>query len=701
MDTNNNSNDFFVNANPNYGLWNNTSPVTANTLNYPSAGIAMPKRSKVTLTLGTDSSSGTVNSIWFIRTGGATDTHSPHIYRLTDLGFDLSSLTQQTTQFVWLNKVDIDGNYLISDAVYRMILNTDTGAGSSRLIADNITIDTAVHTIDVSDIALPLPYANDSSRAGLLKITINNNSAAGRSPVEFTQLKAEFMKSDGLTPLTTAEAKELWTNIFIVTDNLLTGTTDSYQSAIDVTELVRINNTDFTLEGGRQTINITNPDSSDATINAGAKKTFFLGVDFTVDASSASVPVFRVKIVDNSNFSIRESISDVTQDINPVSGWTTSSITVITPIVSLEQAGANVAQGPVNIEVKPGYNANSYYIGAGDGKFYSLDINGSPKWTDPVTLNGTPKSQIDSLYTGESETYIYTCTDAGTIYKIQDNGLSGQILWQVTPGGSPTAGVVAWNNLVYLGTTNNRIFRYTLSGSVAEGWTQSEQMTGNPVGVLSIDDYTQGVNAMWIGTNAGKIYRISTVDGTITSNPDTLGSIYGSPYETAGYSDPSKNTHYIYFGSDDGKLYCRKSDNLSIQPDSWTNFDAGAPIRSGPSPSIPYDKHLYFGCDNGKMYKIDATSGTIQWEYQTNGKIRTDPIAIDINNDYIADNVYFGSDDGCFYALNAGDGQLKAGFPILTGAEIRSSPRYQHIYGSNSRIIFGSNDGKLYYLPVE
>ena len=201
---------------------------------------------------------------------------------------------------------------------------------------------------------------------------------------------------------------------------------------------------------------------------------------------------------------------------------------------------------------------------------------------------------------------------------------------------------------------------------------------------------------MWIGTTAGKIYRISTVDGTITSNPDILGAIYTSPNETAGFvADPSKNTHFIYFGSDDGKLYCRKSDNLSIKPGPWTDFSTGSPIRSSPY----FDgNYLYFGCDNGKMYKIDATSGTIQWEYQTNGKIRTDPIVVSSGTTGSINYVYFGSDDGCFYALNADNGKLKTGFPILTGAEIRSSPRYDYY---NNRIIFGSNDGKLYYLPVE
>jgi outer membrane protein assembly factor BamB len=237
-------------------------------------------------------------------------------------------------------------------------------------------------------------------------------------------------------------------------------------------------------------------------------------------------------------------------------------------------------------------------------------------------------------------------------------------------------------------------------GSDCAGWTYDAGFTAPISGTLSLDDYTQGVNASWIGLDDGKVVRFLSAYGTISSYFQTGGAIKSSPYADAAYLGGNN----IYVTSTDGKLYARTSANLTTIPSDWTDFNSGSPIYTSPFKDMADGEHMYFGNDAGVLYKVDAASGTLAMSFQAGGPIRSSPVmaagvdaGLGAGNDY----VYFGCDDGNIYAVNTHTGVLRSGWPVATGGPVRADPVLdidtdEGIYN----LIVGSNDGKTYVFYI-
>jgi len=106
---------------------------------------------------------------------------------------------------------------------------------------------------------------------------------------------------------------------------------------------------------------------------------------------------------------------------------------------------------------------------------------------------------------------------------------------------------------IYVGTADGNIHKLNTDGSTVSGWNSSSGVSGKPQGSFAIDHFSAGVNAVWFGTDNGKTYRVSNVDGSVTSSyASAATAVRTSPYLAAGYGDASRNTHNIYFGDDDG-----------------------------------------------------------------------------------------------------------------------------------------------------
>ena len=132
----------------------------------------------------------------------------------------------------------------------------------------------------------------------------------------------------------------------------------------------------------------------------------------------------------------------------------------------------------------------------------------------------------------------------------------------------------------------------------------------------------------------------------------------------------------------------RTGNNTNTPPTSidilYESYSTG-PVRS--SPAI-YGDYIYFGSDDDKVYQLNKTSLALVASYTTGGDVKSSPT---VANGY----VYVGSYDDKMYQLNASDiSQLVASY--TTGNDIVSSPAV-----ANGYVYFGGYDDKVYQLDAD
>jgi outer membrane protein assembly factor BamB len=338
------------------------------------------------------------------------------------------------------------------------------------------------------------------------------------------------------------------------------------------------------------------------------------------------------------------------------------------------------------------YAGTAAYSSTRSGTLYAVNASGSLAWH--IDIGGSVTSLYDASY-DESYEVVYAASTNGTLLKLENLGDSARQEW-VRDLGAPISSDISapTGSFLYVATTAGKLYKMYRDGVdvTSSEWEQSPGVTGGLFGTPVIDDYSQGVHAIWYPSTDGTFYRLNSNDGSL-SVPVTIAAtgIETWPYLLAGYGNPDKNTHAIYFGDNDGYFRCRNSNTLVDKPAQWPALDVNvsSPIHS----SAYFDgvQYFYFGADNGNLYKVDADNGDKTVLFHAQGPIRCMPIVGD-NND-----VYFGSDDGCFYGLNTADGSLISGFPIVTGGEVRS---LSWSSDPSPRIYFYSNDGKTYCIDV-
>jgi len=705
-DTDDDGNDFGSLTSGSFGARNNVgTPAAANTLTYPSSGIYIPRRLKLDFALGEDSSGGATDTAWFVRTGGAADDFSPHLYLLSDLGADLSTTTVQQPLLSGATTNDLDGHPLVDGAIYKLIFNSDTGAGRATAIErTGLTFDASISTVSVEDVSVERP--NEGTRTAFFKLTVRSESPASANALEMVRVKVKLM-DDALNPLTTVQAQNVLNALLVAADTLGNDTTGQYHSGIDISTVVYLDASNFNLDAsGVQVIDVTDPNLAVAQTAAGGSRIYYLVADWASDASSQTPNTVRMEIDTDLDITMRDELADVAQELSAVATVTTSSSTAIAP--AQPPAGTTYPRdlGGEAAAMEGGFDFSdsAFFMGTNDGRLVALNADGTVKWsfnTSPAGAVRTPPINGCSICDGTDDMF-YFANDQGDIYRVRDDGTEGTEIWKRDLTGVFRSAPIVRGATIYIGSNDGRVYKLkSEDGLDAAGWSFDPSITGAFSGTLYIDE-TPGVDAMWIGSEGGGMYRLQTADGTVTtSTQPTTSAIRTSPNLDAGAANSENNTYMLYWGGDDGVLRARDSGNLATSSPTWSDFVTSpvAPIRSNPfinrneSP-----KAIYFGSDNGKLYKINAETGGLIWEYQTGGAVRTLPLAIpDSFSGAGADYVYFGSDDGYIYGLNMTDGSLRDGWPAYAGAPVRTDPIYES--ASNS-ITIGTMDGKVYRFVV-
>ncbi|MGD9641917.1 MAG: fibronectin type III domain-containing protein [Elusimicrobiales bacterium] len=700
--------DFSASGSPTLASRNNNAGLAAaNTLSYPDPAASpryLSRNFPLRLALGEDSSGGSGNNIVLSRADGAADPGSPHIYRLQDIGFSLASLAQQTTEQFGLQFYDQDGQAPVSGAYYKFILNSGNGPSSApQVIIASVAYDASVHSASAAGPAAAT-LVNDDSRASALRVDLSNNSPAGFNGVEIATVAFSLFREDLLTPLNTAEARELFDAVLLVADSTSTGLSGIYEPAIDVATAAWVPMASITLDGaGLSTLTVTAAGLDASYVSAGSTRAFYIVFVTTQHASAKTPSTFRVRLAPAAGLRLRDASGLLGQDFAPGAQVDTASFTVIAPALPppatdwpYVSASSSPITGAITSYDEDLLPQSRIYLPVTDGTLVSVSTTGVLLWifpTSPLTaLSVSPSFPQEE----GGSVYLYFAGANGDVYKVRDQGASAAQTWKI-PLGSAVKSMLDTDTRLYVAVADNKVHCLNKAdGQPCANWSFASEITAPVAGLPTVDERASVATA-WAGLEDGKVVSLKTGDGTSNTTFVTGGPVKSSPYFDAYVASPD---NALYVTSTDGKIYAINSGNMTAMS-GWNDYDAGSPIYSSPFLwPLGGTKYVFFGADNGRLYKLNAGTGALVWYFQAGGAIRSSPVLAPASNMGLGvgeDYVYFGSDDGRIYGVNANTGQLRTGWPVTTGGPVRADP----VADTGTRTItVGSADGRLYTIYV-
>jgi outer membrane protein assembly factor BamB len=177
----------------------------------------------------------------------------------------------------------------------------------------------------------------------------------------------------------------------------------------------------------------------------------------------------------------------------------------------------------------------------------------------------------------------------------------------------------------------------------------------------------------------GDLNRSGVYESSVPENNTLLWSFDSGIYMIQ--SSPVVVDNRVYFGSDNGMVYCLDA----LDGDEEWNFPTDGAVKSTPA---VVDGVVYVGSTDRNMYALDADNGNKLWNYSFasySAQIWSSPA---VSNNMI----FFGTDDNNFYALNITDAQSpELEWTFTTGGLVQSSPAVDW-----PNVYFGSVDGKVY-----
>jgi outer membrane protein assembly factor BamB len=182
---------------------------------------------------------------------------------------------------------------------------------------------------------------------------------------------------------------------------------------------------------------------------------------------------------------------------------------------------------------------------------------------------------------------------------------------------------------------------------------------------------------------AGKVTAIWAKSGKVSWSKDL---------PSRSESSPMVVDHRVYFGSEDGTVYCMRIDDGSVQ---W-KFRAAGAVKGGLALS---DGKLYFGTYGGQVYAINQHTGKQVWHTGTSGA----HFGLSAGNFYATPavafgRVYIGNTDGNMYSFSAASGKLA--WRRGTGSYVYASAAVAQVPHGKPTVYFGSYDGTFYALDA-
>jgi outer membrane protein assembly factor BamB len=151
-------------------------------------------------------------------------------------------------------------------------------------------------------------------------------------------------------------------------------------------------------------------------------------------------------------------------------------------------------------------------------------------------------------------------------------------------------------------------------------------------------DPVLAADKLYFGSDDGKLHCFDYKDGREKFAEPLNGSIR---------AQPALRGERLYIGTLEGYAYCLNA--LTGKPVvGWTRPFRTNGARQGAilAKAIPTDRGVYFGSEDGRLYCLDMASGELKWDFNAEGKITTAPLVTD-GRIYLAAQ----ADTGVLYAL--------------------------------------------------
>ncbi|MFP4381259.1 MAG: PQQ-binding-like beta-propeller repeat protein [Candidatus Sumerlaeia bacterium] len=268
------------------------------------------------------------------------------------------------------------------------------------------------------------------------------------------------------------------------------------------------------------------------------------------------------------------------------------------------------------------------YIGGQNGWLYALDAKtGNEHWKYAFNKNnpgGSPANTSPAVAHG-----VVFCAFGrwGGNY-VGVDAKTGEEVWKLrsaSPNGGLLGPTISGVNF-YAPVNDNRI----LGASIRTEIPFYSEVGHHCLASIAIEDdllcYNNG-SAIYIAvaeTNS-QIYDHRVKGGGLSFFPQSGPAIHGN---------------MAWFAKGDNRVYGIDFPNRSAVKQAWT-FNVPTQVRSSIALA---GSAIYFGCDDGKMYCLDAKSGEQKWTFDTENSIASSP--------WPGDGVlYFGGEDGFVYAL--------------------------------------------------
>ena len=311
------------------------------------------------------------------------------------------------------------------------------------------------------------------------------------------------------------------------------------------------------------------------------------------------------------------------------------------------------------------------YFGGGDGFFYAVAPDGSPRWkyqageyilsSPAVARDGTiyfgsaPRGGIPRRQSFQDKSRKDN-SSTGYFYAINPDGT---LKWRfITGGWVASSPAVTRDNKVVVGCNDHHVYCLNPDGTLHWKYKTGQKILSSPA--VAAD------GAVYFGSEDSYFYALD-------SNGKMKWKFKGG---NKFFSSPAIDDEgLVYIGNDDGYLYVFKPGG-----DLAWKKKFPAPVTS--TPSFTRDGDIIVGCEDGGVYRL-AAGGKVKWIFKGGDEFFSSPI-IDPDG-----RIYVGCEDNFLYCISSAG---KLVWKFETGDYVEST-----VSIAPGGILYLSGEDKLLY----